>query len=143
MRQYAQIVETKDDLAVVEIRRHSSCDKCGKCQGNKDMELEVSNPIGAQEGDLVRIELRDKNLLGAALVVYLVPLLNLFLGYFVGSWFSKQYGIFNPEVTGVISGFIFLAVSFLIARKYGEVGKAQGKYQPEVKRVVNPAMENF
>ncbi|MBM7624180.1 SoxR reducing system RseC family protein [Sporohalobacter salinus] len=143
MREYAKVIEVNDNLATVRIQRHGSCDKCGKCGESNDIEVEAKNSIGAKEGDLVTIELRDSNVLGAALVVYLLPLINLFIGYFIGQWFSGNYGFGNSDLIGALSGISFLIISLFFARKYGEINNSKGKYQPEIKRTVDPTSENL
>ncbi|ADL11846.1 SoxR reducing system RseC family protein [Acetohalobium arabaticum] len=143
MREYAKVVEVNDELATVEIQRHGSCDKCGKCGDDNDIEVEATNPIGAKEGDVVAIELRDSNVFGAALVVYFVPLLSLFLGYFIGQWFSGNYGFGSSDLVGALVGISSMVISFLFVRKYGEINNSKGKYQPEITRTVDPISEDL
>ncbi len=74
-------------LAEIEVVRQSACGHdCSKCGGGC---LEVSgritaqahNPIGAAVGDRVQIEGETKKVFRAALIVYIVPFVLLFLAY--------------------------------------------------------------
>jgi sigma-E factor negative regulatory protein RseC len=148
VQQYAKVIKVKPEmsLATVEIKRHASCDKCGECSEQPtagEMEVDARNPIGAQKGDFVAIEMDDRSILGALVVVYLVPIINMFIGYFLGEWLSKRLIIWNPEMLGAVMAISFLVISFGIAKKYGEKGKAAGRYQPVIKRTVDLTVEDI
>ena len=85
-----------DGRAEVAVKRQSACGHdCSKCGGGCS-ELMVSstvaviaaNPVRAMPGDMVRVESSTSGVLGAAVVVYLVPFLLFFLGYFLASALS-------------------------------------------------------
>lgn len=145
MRQYAKVIETDENMAKVEIRRHGSCNKCGECkeQSSNELEIKANNPIGAKTGEIVAIELESKNVLGALFVVYFLPLINMFIGYLVGKGISGNLGINNTDLMGAVIAVLFLVTSFLIAKKYGERGSMKGKYQPTIKRTVDPTVEDI
>jgi len=49
------------------------------------MIIQAENPIGAKPGDLVVVSSDTTKVLGAAAVMYLIPLVAFFVGYAVGS----------------------------------------------------------
>ena len=62
------------------------CHKCSGCGAAKEaIVLEADNPIGAAVGDFVKISSESGPVLRAAAVLYMMPLLLFFLGYFLGS----------------------------------------------------------
>ncbi|SJZ42440.1 SoxR reducing system RseC family protein [Selenihalanaerobacter shriftii] len=142
MRENAEVLEVHDGLATVAIRRQGSCDKCGKCDDAEDLEVEAQNSIGAKPGQMVIIEMKNKNILGAAFLVYFLPLINLFIGYFIGKWAGNNLGFGDADLVGAFVGIISLLSSFLITKKYGEKGSEEGKYQPVIKRVVRNTFNN-
>ena len=86
-----------DGRAEVSVRRQSACGHdCSKCGGGCS-EMMVSatvaviadNPVRALPGDSVTVESSTGRILGAAVVVYLVPFLLFFLGYFLGAGRSE------------------------------------------------------
>ena len=99
------------------MKRQSACGHdCSKCGGGCS-ELMVSstvaviaaNSIGAQPGDMVTVESSTGGVLGAAVMVYLVPFLLFFVGYFV----AAALGLPGGGSAGVgIAGF---AVGILLA----------------------------
>ena len=89
-----------DGRAEVSVRRQSACGHdCSKCGGGCS-EMMVSatvaviadNPVRALPGDSVTVESSTGRILGAAVVVYLVPFLLFFLGYFLGAGLSEGVG---------------------------------------------------
>ena len=106
-----------DGRAEVSVKRQSACGHdCSKCGGGCS-ELMVSstvaviaaNSIGAQPGDMVTVESSTVGVLGAAVMVYLVPFLLFFVGYFV----AAALGLPGGGSAGVgIAGF---AVGILLA----------------------------
>lgn len=96
MRQKA-LVEARlpDGRVRLSVRRASGCSgDCGSCGGCGAVAQTVGavarDPVGVEPGELVWVETRSGTVLGAAALVYLLPLL-LFLGGYVaamplGSW---------------------------------------------------------
>ena len=91
MRQQVEVKSVgADGYAQVEAVRRSACsgdcDHCGGCASAKQYVLvRAKNPIGAAVGDQVIVETSSRAILGAAAVVYLVPLALLLLGYGLAS----------------------------------------------------------
>ncbi len=83
MRQSAEVIDLLDDgrRAEVLIRKHSACGDCGGCEGIKDRMIIVDNPLRAKVGNKVSLELSEKNILVAALLIYLLPIVGLIIGY--------------------------------------------------------------
>lgn len=86
MREIGVVESTNEKTAVVSVKRSSSCgESCATCsahcnlKGNKIVAL---NKLGAMPGDLVSIEMSTATVLKSAFMVYILPLLMLFLGYF-------------------------------------------------------------
>ena len=82
-----------DGRAEVAVRRQSACGHdCPQCGGGC-AELMVSptvaviadNPLRAMPGDSVQVESSTGGVLGAAILVYLVPFALFFLGYFLAA----------------------------------------------------------
>ena len=83
---------------VVHVRESAcsgDCHKCSGCGAAKEAVLfTADNPIGASAGDLVRVESESAPVLKAAAVLYVLPLVLFFLGYYLGS----LLGNFGPVV---------------------------------------------
>ena len=79
--------------AEVSVKRQSACSHdCAKCGGgcselmvSSTVSVIAANAIGAQPGDTVTVESSTRGVLGAAVMVYLVPFLLFFVGYFAAA----------------------------------------------------------
>lgn len=77
--------------AEVAVKRQSACGHdCSKCGGgcselmvSSTVSVVAANPVRAMPGDMVRVESSTGGVLKAAVVVYLVPFILFFLGYFI------------------------------------------------------------
>ena len=82
-----------DGWAEIEVHRVSACGHdCSRCGGGcaeltrtGPVTVLARNPVGAQLGDRVVVESSSKSILGFAAVVYLLPLVLFFAGYFAAS----------------------------------------------------------
>lgn len=93
MRQKAQVIRTVSPGYVeVKVRRQSACasaHNCGSCDHCSMMEnapeiiVVAQDSHGASAGDTVTVESASSPVLGAAVMVYIVPVLLFFLGYFI------------------------------------------------------------
>lgn len=74
---------------VLHIRQSACSGDCHQCAGcgaaQETLLLTAYNPIGAREGDVVIIESKSGPVLAAAAVLYMLPVLLFFVGYFVGA----------------------------------------------------------
>ena len=89
-----------DGRAEVAVKRQSACGHdCSKCGGGCS-ELMVSstvaviaaNPVRAMPGDMVTVESSTSRVLGAAVIVYLVPFLLFFRRLFPLCGFPALFG---------------------------------------------------
>ncbi len=125
-----QLVRVKksnpDGTAVVICIRESACSgdchKCSGCGAAKEAVLiTADNPIGAKSGDLVKVVSATGPVLKAAMVLYIIPLVLFFLGYYLGT----LPGNFGP--LGACLGFL-LGVGVVIAYDRLVVKKANLGY---------------
>lgn len=114
MTQFAVIKRlTSVDKAEVEVLRGTACgDNCGSCEAchyTSKIRVEATNDIGAQPGDRVEIEARTSRILGAAVLVYVVPFVLFFIGYAIAAMLNMSEG------WSMVMSFAFFAVGMAIA----------------------------
>ena len=91
MEQFVRVRKTYEDgtAEVVHVRESAcsgDCHKCSGCGAAKETLLVLAhNPIGAKPGELVKIRSQSGPVLGAAAVLYLLPLVLFFAGYALGT----------------------------------------------------------
>ena len=115
MEQLVRVREIFDDgTALVMHVRESACSgDCHKCSGcgaaKETILLKAKNPIGARRGDLVKVESATSPVLKAAAVMYMLPMLLFFVGYFLGDHFWQR---------GALVGCLAFAGSIALAVVY-------------------------
>ena len=140
MEERAQIIRLlPKNMAEVELRGHSACTACGKCAfgQKKQIRYEVKNPINAQVGDLVTLEMETKSLLSAVLIIYLLPLINLLIGYGLGSWINSRFKIWPGEGLAILSGFLFMGLTFGLIRILDQRLAKKSNFRPRIKTIVD------
>ena len=91
MEQLVRVRETFDDgtAVVIHVRESACSGDCHKCSGcgaaKETILLKAKNPIGAMRGDVVILESATGPVLKAAVVLYVIPLVLFFLGYYLGT----------------------------------------------------------
>lgn len=134
MRQTGIVKEVRQSTAIVEIKRSSACGEncasCGLCQ-NKTMTAEAKNLINAKIGDTVIVETADKKVMNAAFLVYILPLIVMLAGYFIGA--------LKSETVGIITAFLFLAAAFAAVILTDK--KRRQKYLPQIIIIVKNSSE--
>ncbi len=133
----ARVVRVWPGRAEVEIQREEACASCASadlCQivsGRKSMHLEVDDPIGVREGQLVRIGSMKPLGLKAAFFVYMVPALLFVVGVVVGS--EILHWSAAPSALMGVGG---LLVSWFVARAFERHASAREEYRLCITAVV-------
>lgn len=90
MTQNAVVIRLIDRrTAEVEVERGTACGgNCGACDAcvfQNTIRASAANKVSALPGQQVVIESRTSDVLGAAMLLYLVPFVMLFIGYALGA----------------------------------------------------------
>ena len=96
MEQTVRVKETHPDgtATVLHVRESACSGDCHKCSGcgaaKETLLIRANNHIRADVGDLVVIRSETGPVLRAAVVLYVVPMVLFFLGYFAGDlWWGR------------------------------------------------------
>lgn len=112
MTQIATVRKLKNNgFAEVQVRRQTACGHdCADCAGctqviTGETVVLVKNEMNAGLGDMVLIESQSGKILTAAMIVYILPFILFFVGYFAaGSIFAVMEG--SVPVIGGLIGFL-------------------------------------
>jgi len=119
MIEIGKILEIRGDRVKISLPLKEGCSTCGKCtlgKGEKYMRLEVETIPDARVGDEVMVEVPERDPLVAALLLFGIPLLGLFLGGGAGYLlFSRWSG--DPNAGAGLLGLITMAGVFVILRR--------------------------
>ena len=122
MEQLVRVRETHDDgtAAVIHIRQSAcsgDCHKCSGCGAAKEAVIfSADNPIGAVPGDFVKVESSTAPVLKAAMVLYVLPLVLFFLGYWLGTLLGS-FGALGGGIGFVLGVVIVIAYDRLVVNK--------------------------
>ncbi|WP_129597605.1 SoxR reducing system RseC family protein [Anaerophilus nitritogenes] len=141
MNQVGKVIEVLEDhRAQVLMRKHSACGECGACQyGQENMKIKIiaMNQVDAKEGDTVEVNLETQNVLGAAFIAYVIPLIALLIGIIGTSYLLPKIGFTgNIEVYSIVVGFILTVIVFGFIKLNESSFKKQDKYVPVISKVI-------
>lgn len=129
------VIEVNNDVAKIKVGRHSDCKNCGACPGSDSIIISANNKIGAKPGQRVSFEVKEANFLGATFIVFILPLIALFIGVMLGEVIGKSMGLSIPMFQ-VIGGIIALVLSIIIIRKVDKNAKLNKKSLPVIVRIL-------
>lgn len=109
------VVEATDEVTKIKLGRHSDCKSCGACAGNNNLILAVNNPIGAKVGDKVCIQMPKDNILPSVYIVYIQPLLLVFIGAIIG-YIISLYAHKSSIGFEIVFGAIFFLISIIFIK---------------------------
>lgn len=110
----------------VEIIRKEACSGCHGCDiGKKEfMNIKAVNLCEATIGDKVKIDLGNKDFLGATFVLYGIPLILLVMG-FVGGYYLGDVINLNKDLTGFVAGIVLLLLAYKWIKSKEELWKSK------------------
>jgi len=101
-----------NSMAEVAVTRSTACGgncgSCEACQFQSELKTIARNIAGARPGQKVTIETSSSVIFGAALLVYIMPLIFFILGYVISSLLGASEGIC------VLVSFVFLVLSAVV-----------------------------
>ena len=121
-----------DGMAEIEVTRRSACGhdcaKCGGCGGLETQTLYVTarNRAKADVGERVLIEGETGQVLGLAMLVYVLPIVLFFVGYALGSV------LFTGAAAGALRGGVLFVLGILGAIWYSRRMKARNEVPYEI-----------
>jgi sigma-E factor negative regulatory protein RseC len=126
--------------AWVKTKRSSACASCGSrhhclTQGGDQMVVRAQNTARAKKGDEVELFLSTKTRLKGTAIVYLLPVLGLFVGAFSATPLSEALGL-NPSLGMVIFTITGLVLAIFLMRYLADRMAAGQTMTPLVKRVL-------
>jgi len=108
------VIEVKDQIARVKIRRHGDCSNCGSCPGDEAVLVDAFNDAEAQPGRRVIVEMDGDRMLMSVFVVFVLPLAAIAAGCFIGLGLARMVNQFEIllEITGGLICFL-LSVGYI------------------------------
>ena len=131
------VVELNGEYAVVMPTAHLGCDALYCCQGEgvSKVNVEMINTVCAIQGDKIIFVAQENNMLKAAFVVYMLPLILVFIGVASGYSVAPMLGIY-PALGSIIGGIVFFLIAAVIIKFYDRYASGNRGMKPEIICVV-------
>ncbi len=142
MEHFGLVQKTTNETAIVILQRHLTCENCGKCgilsgSSSRDITIEALNTFQAQSGQRVVLETDDRQVLFISFMLYLVPVVVLLAGIFIGLAAAGRLGLtMNHELFAVCIGLVMMAAVFILIRLWDRSAKLNKKYLPVITDLV-------
>lgn len=123
MKQTGTVTKLLDGgLAQVSIERGTACGHCtgcGECVYGKQIFIEAVNKVLAKPGDKVTVESETGVIMQVAVLIYLVPVVMLFLGYGLGALAHLSQGrCILASFVSLLIGIVFIT---LLGRRHKKI----------------------
>ncbi|MBP9044630.1 MAG: SoxR reducing system RseC family protein, partial [Spirochaetes bacterium] len=113
---------------------NADCDNCGQCN-TVHVELYAVNKVNAKIGQKVRFVMPDDNMLKIAFMAFIVPMISLILGIYLGNSAASSLAL-NTTAGSFIGAILFLALSLLFVYNYDKNFKNNKKNFPHIIDIV-------
>ena len=141
MKQCGVITEVKGEYATVVMQRHTSCSGCNACKmGHEDKKVEIRglNNAKGKVGEWVSVDMENHDVLMAAFIVYVIPLIALIAGISITNAILSAAGVQGyQDLISAAVGFISMAIVFLVIRTKEENFSISKKYLPVITDVID------
>lgn len=142
MKEIGVVFENQGSKALVTIQRHAACGDCGACHIGRDqatMEALAKNPIDAQVGETVEVEMEFVSILKASFIAYGLPLLFFIIGSILAYSVIELLKLdFDLVLTSFFSGIILMTLSYFIIQQLDKRGLFAGEYMPVITGLTTP-----
>ncbi|MBF0176995.1 MAG: SoxR reducing system RseC family protein [Magnetococcales bacterium] len=149
MREQARVFALDGQHALVVGQKQRGCGTCPQeagCStlslggGNKEVHVRALNPIGAEVGDLVTLEISNRHFLRSSFLVYVVPVLVLFCGGFLFQSIGSRLGLAasDAEALGGGAGMLCFGLFFFWLKQRNKRLEKRGAGVPTIVEIAHP-----
>ena len=129
--------------AEVRIQKSGACSRCssrGACRSLSDSEMliEVNNNLRAKEGDRVEITVPTRYLLKLSLLVYVLPIITLIIGAYLGREWAQYFQI-HPHLASLFGGALAVGLTFYALKWVDRAAQGKSEYLPQMTRILSKA----
>ncbi len=146
MRENGTITQIEESRVWVSVKPGKDCEGCNICTvfaSKNDYKIPARGIPGLSVGDKVEIEVRPQKVVSSAFLLFIMPILSMFLGYFLGSeFFYRYFPETEQEITGIITGLIFFGLWMVLLYFYDRKTKSPDKYDVSVISVVESSIND-
>ncbi|MFZ5569478.1 MAG: SoxR reducing system RseC family protein [Thermodesulfobacteriota bacterium] len=134
------VVAVENNNAKVRTRQSATCEACASrssCNamgGGNDMEVEALNTVGARVGDTVILKIEAAPLFKVTFLLYVFPVLCLFMGAVIGQELAPLLS-WNNSLVSAGMGFLFFIIAMVFVRRMANRLAGRAEYKPVILRI--------
>jgi len=114
----------------VVFQRSDACGHCNSCTGRECLVLLHGDAL---PGDIVEVEMPDRNMVRVSALAYGFPLAMLLLGMLVGYWTYRPLAIqLNVELYSALGGGVFLLAALALLHVLDRRFRFREEWQPHI-----------
>lgn len=135
------VTKTNSHTAWVTTTKTSACESCAaksSCTvlgGGKEMEVEAINNAGAKVGEKVVISFESAPLLKATFLLYVLPILFLLVGAFIGDKLAPSFD-WDRSICSLMMGLLFFVFSIKFVKSKGNKLAKTDEYRPKITKII-------
>lgn len=142
----ARVVALDGEQAWVTTQRRSACESCSANKGcgtgimargfsgGRTLQFKVRNNVAAVVGDDVVLGIDDRVLVRSAVLMYLLPLLALMAGAWLGEVINGGLFYIDNEYLSIMAGLLAMVAVLGWVHRHARLLAATGNYQPRILR---------
>ncbi len=125
------------DVAWVTMIKGEQCAGCTACNafGEGSFELVALNNPGAKVGDKVEVEINPRQVIKHSTIVFLLPVLSLIIGYFLGNSYLTLIGL-SLEAAGIIGSLGLMILTFFAIIGYDRIISRSQQVNARINRLL-------
>ncbi len=131
------VKKTENNLAWVTVVKGNQCQGCTACNsfGEGSAQLIAQNDLAAQPGESVEVEIDPKQVVKHSAIVFLLPVIGLIVGYFLGIRYLTKFG-WASQSAGIIASLGLMVIVFIGIYFYDRaVGKSPVKSARIIRKI--------
>jgi sigma-E factor negative regulatory protein RseC len=145
LREEGVVVALEGVFAIVANQRRGGCGGChaeASCgalsggMGRQSVGIRARNPLQAEVGERVVLEISDGQLARASFLVYAMPILVLVGVGVVARSLGQQWGVADSESFGGLAGLLAMVGSFYGLYRYNQHIQNDERHQPVIARII-------
>lgn len=137
MTENGVVKKVEQDLAWIIMMKGEQCAGCTACKafGEGSFEIVALNERGAKPGDNVEVEINPRQVVKHSTIVFLLPVLSLIIGYFLGNSYLTQIGL-SLEAAGIIGSLGLMIITFIGIIGYDRIISRSQQVNARINRVL-------
>lgn len=126
-----EVVEVKDGVVSVVFDRPKACANCNGCLSQQCTRVDLQ--AQADIGDILDVEMPDKNILQASSIAYVIPLVALVAGLFIGAaLYAPLHITFSKDLFIALAAILCLAAGLLAVALIDRALQGKDTWKPKV-----------